>query len=446
MSAENKSAHPLHRLKSSVKELRDRHRDRHRPSGFGFVFADRIDYLDPLRWDSITSGGSLFLKRDVLRVIEQYGPENIQARYSIIFRGDKAVAAVSAQIVRVTGERFNTKPKPDKAHLPTVVLRRVFSPAVKVATANLRERLIIAGNLLSWGFHGIAFLPGEDPVELWPAVAESLYRIRRAERLAGQTNFVMVKDVTARETGLSALHRFSYRAVETEPNMVLRIDPAWRNYDDYLTALDAKYRRNAKDQMKKLAAAGCSIEPLLNVDAHSTRLHELYLAVHKNASVRLVTLPPGFLPALAAVMKEDFRCTVVRRSGEIVGFVTSIRDGDTAIAYYIGFDKDAAAEGLPIYLRLLHATVGDAISWRCSTLSLGRTALDPKASLGAKPEAMSVWLRHRVPAMNWVLRGLLGGIPHAEAPERNPFKSTTPSAPQSSRTSTPGADTPSVSI
>jgi len=39
-------------------------------------------------------------------------------------------------------------------------------------------------------------------------------------------------------------------------------------------------------------------------------------------------------------------------------------------------------------------------------------------------ENMSVWLRHRVPALNWVLRGLLGGIPHAEAPERNPFKST----------------------
>src|SRR5262249_13590709 len=126
-----------------------------------------------------------------------------------------------------------------------------------------------------------------------PAVAEALYRIRRAERLAGQTNFVMVKDVTPRETGLSALHRFSYRAMETEPNMVLRIDPAWRSYDDYLAALDAKYRRNAKDQMKKLVAAGCTIEPLLNVDEHSARLHELYLAVHNNASVRLVTLPPG---------------------------------------------------------------------------------------------------------------------------------------------------------
>ena len=113
-----------------------------------------------------------------------------------------------------------------------------------------------------------------------------------------------------------------------------------------------------------------------------------------------------------------------RRAGDIVGFVTSVRDGETAIGYYIGFDRAAAAEGLPIYLRLLHATVADAIAWRCTRLSLGRTALEPKAGLGARPEPMAVWVRHRVPALNWVLRGLLGAVPHAEAPERSPFKST----------------------
>ena len=57
------------------------------------------------------------------------------------------------------------------------------------------------------------------------------------------------------------------------------------------------------------------------------------------------------------------------------------------------------------------ATVADAIAWRCTRLSLGRTALEPKAGLGAKPEPMSVWVRHRVPTFNWILRGLLGAVP-----------------------------------
>jgi hypothetical protein len=286
----------------------------------------------------------------------------------------------------------------------------------------LRERILVAGNLLSWGFHGIAFAPGEDPSILWPAVAEALYRIRRAERLTGETNFVLVKDLTPEQIGFEALRRFSYRPMETEPNMVLTINPAWRNYDDYLGALDARYRRNARDQAKKLLGAGCTIEPITDLSPHSRRLHELYRSVQGNASVRLVTLTETCLPALALALGDDFRCTAIRRGDELLGFVTSLRDGPTAIAYYIGFDRAAAAQGLPIYLRLLHATIGDAIAWRCRRLSLGRTALEPKAALGARPEPMSIWLRHRVPALNWVIRGMLGAVPHDEAPQRNPFK------------------------
>ena len=417
-----KPRNPIHKAATALRELRERHEDRHRTSGFNFAFADRVDFLNHSAWDSVTKNGSMFLRRDVLRVIEGHGPENLAPRYSVIYRDKQPVAALAAQIVSVTAKHLrhhgSTSPKTASKNL----LHTALKPAAHLATARLDERILVAGNLMSWGFHGVAFAPGENPALIWPGVADALYRIRRAERLEGQTNFVMVKDVTEQETGLEALRRFSYRPLETEPNMVLAIQPSWRNYEDYLAALDAKYRRNAKDQLKKLATAGCTIEPLSQLSAHISRLHKLYLSVHNNASVRLVTLSENCLPQLAAALGNDFRCTIVRRGEEILGFVTTLRDGSTAIAYYIGFDRAATAEGLPIYLRLLHATVSDAIAWGCTRLSIGRTALEPKAALGAKPEKMSVWMRHRIPAFNWVLRGVLGAITHEEAPERNPFK------------------------
>jgi hypothetical protein len=415
-----KTANQLRKVADSWRELRDRHAERHRPTGFGFAFADRVDFLDRTAWDSVASPGSLFLRRDVLRVMERHGPDNVVPRYAMIYRGETPVVVLAAQVVSVTGKQLRREEGSEKRSAG--LLRRALAPAAKVASANLRERILVAGNLLSWGFHGIAFAVGEDPVALWPGVAEALYRIRRAERLTGQTDFVLVKDLTAQQNGLEALRRFSYRPLETEPNMVLPIDPGWRTYDDYLAALDARYRRNAKDQVKKLLGAGCAIEPIIDLAPHSRRLHELYRSVQGNASVRLVTLRESCLPALARALGDDFRCTAVRRGDELLGFVTSLRDGSTAIAYYIGFDRAAAAEGLPIYLRLLHATIGDAITWRCQRLSLGRTALEPKAALGARPEPMSVWLRHRVPALNWMLRGMLSAVPHDEAPQRNPFK------------------------
>jgi hypothetical protein len=357
-------------------------------------------------------------------VVEADGPENIVPRYAMVFHHHKAVAVIAAQVVTVTGAHLRRDAAIAKSAPRKNLLQRMLAPAARSAGSRLRERMLVAGNLLSWGFHGIGFLNGEDPVALWPAVAEALYRIRRAERLGGQTDFVMVKDVTAQQPGLEALRRYSYRALETEPNMVLALDPSWKSYDCYLAALDAKYRKKVKEQGKKLASAGCTIEVLTDLGAHAARLHELYLAVQGNASVRLVTVRATYFSELARVAPDDFRCTIVKRGESVIGFVTTVRDGDTAIGYYIGFDRAAAAEGLPIYLRLLHATVSDAIAWRCARLSLGRTALEPKAGLGARPEPMSVWVRHRVAPLNWILRGLLGAVPHAEAPERSPFKAT----------------------
>lgn len=416
------------RLAASLSDLRERHRERHTPTGFGFAVADRIDYLDAAKWDAATRGASGFLRRGVLRAIEEHGPENLAPRYALVFRGAAPVAAVAVQIVTVTGENFGRDPATAKASPKGGLLRRVLAPAVRKAGEGLEERMLVAGNLLSWGFDGIAFAPGEDAAALWPAVAEAIYRIRRAERLGGETDFAMIKDLAAGQAGAEVLRRFSYRPLETEPNMVLALDPAWRSYEDYVAALDSKYRKKIKEQAKKLAAGGCTVDSLADPAAHASRLHELYRAVQANASVRLVTVRESYLPALAAALGDDFRCTVVRRGSEIAGFVTCIRDGDTAVGYYIGFDRAAAADGLPIYLRLLHATVAEAIGWRCRRLSLGRTALEPKAGLGAKPEPMAVWVRHRIPALNWLLRGLLGAVPHAEAPERSPFRSAEPAA------------------
>lgn len=417
----------LRRLRRNLDELRERHAERRRPTGFGFAFADRIDYLDPRRWDTVTAHAGFFLRRPVLRAIEEHGPENIAPRYVLLFRGHEPVAAIAAQIITITGQHLRRDKAMAKANPRGGLLRRALAPAVRAAGDGLRERLLVAGNLLSWGFHGVAFAPGAPEAELWPGVAEALYRVRRAERLSGGADFTLVKDITPREAAIDALRRFSYRPLETEPNMVLALAPGWRTYDDYLAALDSNYRKKVKGQVKKLAAAGCTVELLdaAGVAANADRLHQLYLAVQANASVRLVTLRPSYFAELARAAPDDFRCTIIRRGADIIGFVTTVREHTTAIGYYIGFDRAAAAEGLPIYLQLLHATIRDALAWRCDRLSLGRTALEPKAGLGAKPEPMAVWLRHRVPPLNWLIRGLLETVSHAEPPERSPFKATT---------------------
>jgi Acetyltransferase (GNAT) domain len=134
-----------------------------------------------------------------------------------------------------------------------------------------------------------------------------------------------------------------------------------------------------------------------------------------------VTLGADYWPALARAAGGRARFAALTRGDAMLGFIVTLRDdGDTAIGYHVGFDRAAAAE-LPLYLRLLQRSVEDGIALGAKRLSLGRTALEPKAMLGAKPEPLHVWVRHRQPVLNKLMRALLGRIHHDEAPERNPF-------------------------
>ena len=108
---------------------------------FGFAFADRVDYLHPQRWDGLTAHGSVFLRREILRVIEEHGPENIVPRYAIIFRDNKAVAALVAQMVLVTGERLRSEKKAPRDNRSRQLLHHARSRVARAATANVRERI-----------------------------------------------------------------------------------------------------------------------------------------------------------------------------------------------------------------------------------------------------------------------------------------------------------------
>lgn len=398
---------PLKKIVGKAKELRANHRERHRSTGFGFALAESIDYLDSKHWDALTAQASIFLSRPYLRALETAGPENVQQRYALVFRGREPVAALAAQSVSVSA-----------AHVPKGTPRKTVTATLQ----RVEERMLVCGNLLSWGPHGMAFKPGEDRCELWAATAEALYKIRRADRLLGNTDLVMIKDVPDEHAPeIETLKRFSYRALETEPNMVLELSPSWRSYEDYLASLTSNYRKTARKIAKDVETVGYRVEPLHEIEREADALHALYLQVHERQKLRLVTLAPTFIPTLAATFGDALRCTVVRRDDQMLGFVTTLRDGETAVGYYIGFDGGANAEA-PIYFRLLQAVIEDAIHLGCRRISLGRTALEPKARLGARPAPLRVWLRHRIPALNLVVRGLLQTVSHEEAPERNPFK------------------------
>lgn len=400
-------------ITTALKERKQVRKELRGPADLYYAIADAIEMLDRDAWQELAAPSGFFMSAPYLHALEKVLPLNLSPRYALIYSGvgeaRKPLACVYMQVADVSLSQL----RPEKAR----------GAKLDELAKSTTQRILTCGNLLTYGQHGIAIAPDADPKLAWHGVAEVLYRIRQSEKLEGKTHFIMIKDLHSQHRAQAAhLEHLSYRYVETEPNMVLALNPAWKTYDDYLASLASKYRANVRNAIfKKMDDGACSVEPLADLGAVRAELHALYKAVQSNAGVRMFELVPDYFAALQQAAGNGFRCTVVRREGAILGFLISVADGDTAVAYHIGFDR-AAAEDLPIYLRLLHAGIADAIAMGCKEISYGRTALEPKAALGAKPQPFGILVRHRQPVLNKMMKRVLLGIEHEEAPERNPFK------------------------
>lgn len=407
------------------------------PSGLQIAVADRIAQLDSKVWNETTAQASWFFSRDYLSMLEGVLPAAIEPRYALIGNTSGPLAAVVLQWAQLEGR--NLRPRAaaqdasdddDNDDDEASPLRRLFGAVARrgadALASQVRERVLVCGNLLTYGQHAVALAPGADATLVWSGVAEVIYRMRRAEKLAGQAGFVVVKDLPADAAGGAALlARVGYREADTEPNMVLALDPKWKTHGDYLASLASKYRGNVKNRvLAPIEAAGLALRRFEPDAELGARMHALYLQVHERAALRPFTLHAGYFSALARAAGPRLRCAGIFSGDDtLLGFICTLDDGMQALAYHIGFDR-TTAKTCPLYLRLLHASIDDAIAMGARELSLGRTALEPKSRLGAKAQPTAVWVRHRQPMMNRLVQPLLALAHPDEAPDVHPFKSS----------------------
>jgi hypothetical protein len=394
---------------SDMGTLRARHLARRTSTGVELVLADKIDFVNPVHWDTLANQ-SVFLSRDYLIVVENHAPDNLINRYAVAYVEGQVVAIMVFQRVKISGNQLRTGTRQ----------RLLDKPLAK-----LQQHLLVCGNLLVWGERALAFAPGFDRALLWQSVGEALYRLRRSDKLLGESNLALIKDfdAVADPVAPDALRLLGYRSVETEPDMVLSVQPSWRHFDDYLTSLTSSYRSAAKRLLKDCAAQGVNFRVIDSAEMtkRQDELAALYAQVHQAQGLRLVALTAGYLPAMAAALGSQFVCRVAERDGQFLGFITNVKDGNTAIGYYVGYEREANAQA-PIYLALLQFTIEEAIAFGATRLSLGRTALEPKSKMGCKPEPLFCAVRHRVSALNWVVSAITRTTEPDTAPERNPFK------------------------
>jgi len=392
----------VERIKDKVK----RHQERYTTLGYQTVISESIEFVNQQHWELVANQGSVFLSKAYLMTIESNSPENTQQRYAIAYDNGKPVAAVVCQIADISGNHLTQADGGIKGKLAD----------------NFRERVLVCGNLVSSGLHGVAFDSSLDKNSGWKIVAEIMYKIRRSEKLSGKIDFALIKDIKGNEFEDSkVIERYSYRQIQTDPDMTLSLPDKVNSFDEYLSILTSKYRNRIKKIIKTINATDFVCEKIKITPEIDKLLHPLYLQVENKSDTRLATLTEGYFFQLSENLKDNFCCYVIRNEDTIAGFITVIKDRTKAIAYYVGIDYSVNAK-LPVYFRLLQLVIEAALDMGCKEISFGRTALEPKACLGAKPVVTYVWARHRVPLVNFAVRKLFRNVPYDEAPVRNVTK------------------------
>ncbi len=368
-----------------------------------FALAERIAHLDSAAWSELTKDSSVFLQAPFLTALEQALPLNVSPRYALMYLGDEAIAALCMQLVRVEGRAAVASSTPFSG------LTQLFD-----------ERALVLGSLVGWGETGLVMRPGADAGLVWREAMRLMDRLRRFEKSEGIVNVSLIKDsVTA--THEPTLRRQGYQLAPSGADMQLNLDPSWRSLEDYLASLSSNPRRAVKKTLQQLEAAGYRARELSvgDLEANEARLDALYGQVWANADVRPLRLSGKFFVELKRRLPESCAMFGLEKDGQLDAFGVCLRSQQTCVGYYLGYDKAVEA---PLYLRLLISVIEQGISWKSSSVSMGRTSEEPKARLGAVAGPSSLWVKHRVPPLNWAVGAVLGTLEEAEVPSHRVFR------------------------
>lgn len=268
-------------------------------------------------------------------------------------------------------------------------------------TSKLRFPLRVMGPVLGSGDHAYRFLP-EVPAEEAKRLAASALR-----SLPNKNGFkpraYLIKDFPASQ----ALNRIAggstwmrgWTDLEFDPLMRIPVNPAWKELDAYMAELKTKARTKVK---RILTCSGdCEIEELSTeaLAAHAPELIRLYRLIYAEAGFRLGELSVEDLLETKSAWADNFRVSVLKVQGELLGFQCGFLTPHTVEAFFVGFDRDKHKE-LALYQRMLVEFIRWGIETGAKEVVMGRTALDIKSSVGAMPERLSCVVKFRNPVLN----------------------------------------------
>ena len=105
----------------------------------------------------------------------------------------------------------------------------------------------------------------------------------------------------------------------------------------------------------------------------------------------------------------------------MVGFISGVVNQKSLDAHFVGIDYQINRT-YAIYQRMLYEYIEIGISKKLKTINFGRTASEIKSSVGAIPQDLTMYLRHKKTIKNKILKLFLQRVQPTPFQQKFPFK------------------------
>lgn len=372
----------------------------------------------PDTWDALPTN-DLFLKTPFLKALEYSCPKNFNTNYVAIFNDNTLVGITIIQRVKLYLDDVFRNPT-DNA------LKRLTKALI---ASVVRGNALIIGNLMHTGQHGLYYNTKMISQTLFLdtifKVIDALsFQIKKEDNK--RVRIICFKDYFETDCIHQNQHLFTKNKLyklQVQPNMVLTIPSSWSSSKDYVLALNKKYRSRYKSALKKATNVIKKELDLNEINTASKDIYSLYKNVSDNAKVNSFVLDKRHFFYLKKELDQDFRLFGYYLNDQLIGFYTLILNNKQLETYFLGYNPDFQSK-YQLYLNMLYDMLDFAIINGFKKVVYARTAMEIKSSVGAKPNAMSIYIKH---TDNFILNPTLKYIvntlnPASKWEERHPFK------------------------
>jgi len=367
-------------------------------------------------WKELNCAHNLYFSSNYLEALEKHNSH--LSFYYIVLKNEneKAIALANVQIINFQLEGIEKDISSIFKKITSIGRRLTIIPKEKPL------KIINCGNTFVSGEHGVFIKKNEDKRKVLKKLSKAILKYTENQYEKKPIDIFIMKDFVASSLSVSnELISLGYYSFNVEPNMKLKIDENWQNFDQYLAALRTKFRVKAKKAMELSSTLLVENVDSKNIDNQLQKMTELYQRVASKADFNLGEFKLATYRDLKENLGNNYILKTYWLQDKMVGFLSGMIHGHELDAHFVGIDYTLNKSNA-IYQRMLYDYIDIAIKQKLSTINFGRTASEIKSSVGAIPEHLTVYIRHKKTITNKFLKLFLLKIQPTEFHQKFPFK------------------------